>query len=255
MSSRSRLLHLRAAVSSRRTDYDRAGHERFSSGRIHGQSYGHRTAIRRHTNRCGRRLFAIAVPVSYKLWGNNWKRHLRVLLDWTQFLYYNVNIGPPLRKLTAYVELKSKLSPGRTVVSCLVVRINVVHPSIVRFDYMQSSPSYSILRTILIGITNSFASLPGIAAPVLASAMTPNVSFMFEKTIIPFNHDHFPFKNTRSEWLRVFWASAGILCFGAIFYAIFGSGELQEWAEVRDAESKEQISDADSTRSTVATKC
>ena len=35
---------------------------------------------------------------------------------------------------------------------------------------------------------------------------------------------------TRDEWQIVFYIAAAIYVFGAVFYLIFGSGELQPWA-------------------------
>uniref|UniRef100_A0A914UMH7 Sialin n=1 Tax=Plectus sambesii TaxID=2011161 RepID=A0A914UMH7_9BILA len=97
-------------------------------------------------------------------------------------------------------------------------------------NHMDIAPRFA---GTLFGLTNTIATIPGMVAPIVASAMTPN--------------------NTRSEWLSVFWASTGILCFGAIFYTVFGSGELQDWAKVEEAESEKQSSD--DNISTLNTKC
>lgn len=40
---------------------------------------------------------------------------------------------------------------------------------------------------------------------------------------------------SREEWQWVFLISSGIYMFGAIFYAVFASGERQPWAEIKDA--------------------
>lgn len=37
-------------------------------------------------------------------------------------------------------------------------------------------------------------------------------------------------------WKHVFWLSAGVSAFGAIFYVIFGTGKIQSWART-DEES------------------
>ena len=42
---------------------------------------------------------------------------------------------------------------------------------------------------------------------------------------------------TRAEWQIVFYVAAAIYFFGAVFYAIFSSGELQSWAQA-DANSE-----------------
>ena len=62
----------------------------------------------------------------------------------------------------------------------------------------------------LFGLGNTFGTISGIVAPFVAAAMTTNGS--------------------REEWRSVFIVGAAILIFGAIFYAIFASGDIQPWA-------------------------
>ncbi|KAL5009865.1 hypothetical protein ScPMuIL_012170 [Solemya velum] len=74
------------------------------------------------------------------------------------------------------------------------------------------------------GITNTGASAPGILAPYVVGAITPNKS--------------------REEWLLAFYIAAGVYCFGAVFYMFFAKGDIQEWArddEDEDEEAKEAI--------------
>lgn len=40
----------------------------------------------------------------------------------------------------------------------------------------------------------------------------------------------FSWQNTVGEWQNVFYIAASINLFGAIFFALFGSGEVQDWA-------------------------
>lgn len=58
------------------------------------------------------------------------------------------------------------------------------------------------------------------------------------------------FQRTRGQWQIVFFVASAIYAFGAIFYIIFGSGELQPWAfeakapeEVMLNEKKEEEKD------------
>ncbi|XP_072565659.1 sialin isoform X1 [Paramormyrops kingsleyae] len=74
-------------------------------------------------------------------------------------------------------------------------------------NHLDIAPSYA---GILLGITNSFATIPGMVGPVIARALTRY--------------------NTMEEWQTVFFISAGINVFGATFYTIFGKGEVQPWA-------------------------
>ena len=43
----------------------------------------------------------------------------------------------------------------------------------------------------------------------------------------------FLLQQTRAEWQKVFFLSSGIYAAGALFYIIFGSGELQSWGVER----------------------
>ncbi|XP_067150209.1 sialin isoform X3 [Apteryx mantelli] len=74
-------------------------------------------------------------------------------------------------------------------------------------NHLDIAPSYA---GILLGITNSFATIPGMVGPVIAKNLTHN--------------------NTVGEWQTVFYIAASINLFGAIFFALFGSGEVQDWA-------------------------
>ncbi|XP_059587184.1 sialin isoform X3 [Alligator mississippiensis] len=74
-------------------------------------------------------------------------------------------------------------------------------------NHLDIAPSYA---GILLGITNSFATIPGMVGPVIAKLLTHH--------------------NTMGEWQTVFYIAASINLFGAIFFALFGSGEVQDWA-------------------------
>ncbi|KAM9018777.1 sialin isoform 4-T4 [Ara ararauna] len=74
-------------------------------------------------------------------------------------------------------------------------------------NHLDIAPSYA---GILLGITNTFATIPGMVGPVIAKNLTHN--------------------NTVGEWQTVFYIAASINLFGAIFFALFASGEVQDWA-------------------------
>ncbi|KAJ7427633.1 sialin isoform X2 [Willisornis vidua] len=74
-------------------------------------------------------------------------------------------------------------------------------------NHLDIAPSYA---GILLGITNSFATIPGMVGPVIAKNLTQN--------------------NTVGEWQTVFYIAASINLCGAIFFALFASGEVQDWA-------------------------
>ncbi|KAA0202901.1 hypothetical protein HAZT_HAZT011921 [Hyalella azteca] len=69
----------------------------------------------------------------------------------------------------------------------------------------------------LMGISNTFATLPGIAVPSIVGAITHN-------------------NQTVEAWRLIFYITLGIFLFEFIFYVIFASGELQEWAKPKSEE-------------------
>ncbi|XP_073531667.1 sialin isoform X1 [Phyllobates terribilis] len=74
-------------------------------------------------------------------------------------------------------------------------------------NHLDIAPSFAGL---LLGITNTFATIPGMVGPVIAKALT---------------HE-----NTVEQWQIVFYIAAAINIFGAIFFAAFASGTVQDWA-------------------------
>lgn len=74
-------------------------------------------------------------------------------------------------------------------------------------NHLDIAPSYA---GILQGITNTFATIPGMVGPVIAKSLTP--------------------ENTIREWQIVFGIAAAINVFGAIFFTLFAKGEVQNWA-------------------------
>ncbi|PVD36714.1 hypothetical protein C0Q70_03700 [Pomacea canaliculata] len=63
---------------------------------------------------------------------------------------------------------------------------------------------------VLYGLTNTVATVPGMIAPLIAGALTPN--------------------RTAEEWRRVFFVCAALAVLGAILYGVLADGELQTWA-------------------------
>ncbi|XP_067658569.1 uncharacterized transporter slc-17.2-like isoform X1 [Haliotis asinina] len=63
---------------------------------------------------------------------------------------------------------------------------------------------------ILVGISNTIASLPGMVAPLLAGVMTPH--------------------KTQEEWRNVFYVCGGFCVLGTLVFGTQARGELQPWA-------------------------
>lgn len=73
----------------------------------------------------------------------------------------------------------------------------------------------------IFGITNMGASVPGILAPYVVGAITPN--------------------KTQEEWRTAFYIAAGVYCLGAIAYIILAKGEVQAWAEYHDEGQDQEL--------------
>ena len=71
------------------------------------------------------------------------------------------------------------------------------------------APNYA---GILMGISNSIGSIPGIVSPMLTGSIINNSS-------------------TVDTWRTVFYIATGFSAFGSTFFAIFGQGKVQEWAK------------------------
>uniref|UniRef100_A0AAQ5Z5M5 Sialin n=1 Tax=Amphiprion ocellaris TaxID=80972 RepID=A0AAQ5Z5M5_AMPOC len=74
-------------------------------------------------------------------------------------------------------------------------------------NHLDIAPSYA---GILLGVTNTFATIPGMVGPVIARDLTKH--------------------NTIEEWQTVFYIAAAINLFGALFFNAFGKGTVQPWA-------------------------
>ncbi|CAH1100740.1 unnamed protein product [Psylliodes chrysocephalus] len=76
-------------------------------------------------------------------------------------------------------------------------------------NHLDIAPQYA---SILMGFGNTFATIPGIVSPILTGYLVTD-------------------ETSVDEWRIVFYISSGIYLFGAVFYGIFVSAELQSWAK------------------------
>ncbi|XP_014680972.1 PREDICTED: sialin-like [Priapulus caudatus] len=99
-------------------------------------------------------------------------------------------------------------------------------------NHVDIAPKYA---GVLFGISNTFATLSGIFAPYVVGQITTD--------------------GTQQQWQTVFYITAAIMVGGAIFYLIFGTGELQSWAtELDEAESIADFVDEDKVEHKEMTK-
>ena len=74
------------------------------------------------------------------------------------------------------------------------------------------APRYA---SILMGISNGVGTFSGMICPITTEQITK---------------DHSSMEKIENEWGHVFLIASSIHFIGVIFYAIFASGELQDWA-------------------------
>lgn len=117
-------------------------------------------------------------------------------------------------------------NPGAAIAFlCLGVAISGCAYSGFLVNHMDIAPQFA---GTLFGLTNCVAAITGFVAPYIASALTT--------------------KQTQKEWQIVFFIAAGMYAVGALFYIIFGSGELQKWASVKPATEEEVTLDEKPTK-------
>ncbi|KAM8954076.1 sialin [Pelodytes ibericus] len=120
-------------------------------------------------------------------------------------------IGPAVFLLAAgYTGCNYKLAVAFLTLSTTLGGFSVSGYNI---NHLDIAPSYAGL---LLGITNTFATIPGMVGPVIAKTLT---------------HE-----NTVEQWQVVFYIAAAINVFGALFFALFASGTVQDWAVTKKKE-------------------
>lgn len=83
------------------------------------------------------------------------------------------------------------------------------------------APNYA---SVIMGISNTFGTVPGIVAPTFAGFMVQN--------------------GTQEEWRVVFYIAVGFCVFGTVVFGIFGKGTVQPWAQtdiVSKTNSSEEV--------------
>jgi len=80
---------------------------------------------------------------------------------------------------------------------------------------------------VLMGLSNSFATIPGFLAPAVVGILTEN-------------------NNTKGQWQVIFMIAAFVYCIGALIYVILGSGKEQEWNKVDEENSYLIVDDSKS---------
>ncbi|XP_015255340.1 PREDICTED: sialin-like [Cyprinodon variegatus] len=122
-----------------------------------------------------------------------------------------------VRKIFTFTGEPASCAKTKKQRLCLHV-LSVIFILIFSLIFHVSSPGR--YAGFLLGITNTFGTIPGVVAPIVTGYFT---------------EDH-----TLEGWRKVFWVAAGINLGGAVIYMIFGSGEIQAWAIQEEEEEEEE---------------
>ncbi|KAF5289891.1 hypothetical protein FQA39_LY14953 [Lamprigera yunnana] len=118
------------------------------------------------------------------------------------------NCGAYIAQTVFMLAAAYLLSPvGTTICLTLAVGLGGFAWSGFGVNHLDIAPQHA---SILMGISNTFASLPGILSPIISGYIVTTPS--------------------EWEWQIVFFISSAIYLFGCVFYGIFASGSLQPWA-------------------------
>ena len=119
------------------------------------------------------------------------------------------------------------LTPAGTI-TCFTIAIGLGAFAWCGFavNHLDIAPQFA---GILMGITNTFGTIPGIVSPLITGFITEN--------------------HKNSEWQLVFYIAAGIYLIGAVIYWFWASGELQPWAIMDEADPEEEKRYRESIRS------
>ncbi|OXB68597.1 UNVERIFIED_CONTAM: hypothetical protein H355_009256, partial [Colinus virginianus] len=126
-------------------------------------------------------------------------------IGWSSVFYiYGFGMEATLLLVVGYSHTKG------VAISFLVLAVGFSGFAISGFNvnHLDIAPRYA---SILMGISNGVGTLSGMVCPLIVGAMTKH--------------------KTREEWQNVFLIAALVHYSGVIFYAIFASGEKQEWAD------------------------
>uniref|UniRef100_A0A7G3ATP0 Putative permease of the major facilitator superfamily protein n=1 Tax=Lutzomyia longipalpis TaxID=7200 RepID=A0A7G3ATP0_LUTLO len=138
------------------------------------------------------------------------------LADWSQIKGYLTttqvrkyfNCGAFLAQ-TVFMMLAAYLLDPVGTVACITVAVGfgafawsgfIVNP-------LDIAPNHA---SVILGISNTFATIPGIVSPLLTGIITSD--------------------KTKEQWQVVFYISSGIYLVGCVIYWFFCRGELQPWA-------------------------
>jgi len=112
-----------------------------------------------------------------------------------------------------------------TAVLALIIAVGCSGFAISGFNvnHLDIAPRYA---SILMGISNGVGTLAGMICPITVEQITKK---------------HGSIEDIEAEWQTVFLMASSVHFFGVIFYAVFASGEIQEWAKATPAEENVEM--------------
>lgn len=138
------------------------------------------------------------------------------LADWAQIKGYLTtsqvrryfNCGAFLAQ-TLFMMLAAYLLHPIGSVICIVIAVGLGAFAWSGFavNHLDVAPNHA---SVLMGISNTFATIPGILSPLITGFIVQT--------------------KAEEEWKIVFYLSASIYCIGCVIYWFWASGEVQPWA-------------------------
>ncbi|KAL8592937.1 hypothetical protein ACOMHN_050764 [Nucella lapillus] len=97
-------------------------------------------------------------------------------------------------------------------IACLTIAVGIGGLAWSGFsvNHLDIAPQFA---SILMGLSNTFATLPGIISPILTGAIVTDQS-------------------STGEWQIVFYVAAAVYLLGALIYGLLASGDRQDWAHI-----------------------
>lgn len=111
--------------------------------------------------------------------------------------------------------------------ACLCVAVGAGGFALAGFNvnHLDVAPKYA---GVLMGITNTVATIPGFAAPQFTKWMTNGVN-VNQTCVTPKCYEER--ETLQHDWQTVFFTGAGIYVAGVLVYVVLASGEKQPWAD------------------------
>ncbi|KAL0266390.1 UNVERIFIED_CONTAM: hypothetical protein PYX00_008943 [Menopon gallinae] len=120
---------------------------------------------------------------------------------------------------TIFMVLSAYLTSPAVIITCLTIAVGLGGFAWSGFgvNHLDIAPRHA---GVLMGFSNTFATLPGMISPVVTGFIVQNKS--------------------AEEWTKVFYIASSVYLVGAITYGLFASGEKQPWASDDEEDNKRE---------------